>query len=53
MLIKGKLSPNLAISYIIVRNMNKLELCFAEACLLLKKKRDGIKPLLARFGFVH
>jgi hypothetical protein len=28
MLIKGKFSPNSAISYIIVRNMNKLELCF-------------------------
>jgi hypothetical protein len=49
MLIKGKFSSNLAISYIIVRNMNKLALCFAEACLLLKKRRDGIKPFLARF----
>jgi hypothetical protein len=53
MLIKGKFSSNLTISYIIVRNMNKLALCFAAARLLLKKRRDGIKPLLARFGFVH
>jgi hypothetical protein len=37
MLIEGKFSPNSTISYIIVRNMNKLELCFAEARLQLKK----------------